>query len=115
MDTCLSVVISVKLLRYKRVLEIDKEAVIMELLYVKSKEPLILSSYIFDSVTDAAAYYTQNSNKQIFVGFFDEKENKLITFAENESEIDLYINFVKNVINANTRVSHIFEDSSFAF
>ena len=86
----------------------------MELLYIKSKDPLMIESYVFDTVNDAAAYYTQHPHKHIFVGFLDENENKVLTFAENESQIDLYNKFIRGIINEETKVSHIFEDSSFS-
>ena len=85
----------------------------MELLFIKSKEPLTIESYFFGTMQDAVSFYTQHSNEQIFVGFYNANDNKLLTLAENDSEIDIYNKFIENIINENTEVTHLFKDSLF--
>ena len=86
----------------------------MELLFVKSKEPLTIESYFFDTMQDAVSFYTRNSNKEIFIGFYDAEDNKVLTLAENDSEVEIYNKFIKNIINENTEVTHLFKDSLFS-
>lgn len=85
----------------------------MDLLYIKTKNPLVIESFVFDTIKDAMSFYTKNPHKHMYIGFFDQEKNKLTTLAENESEVDKYEIFFKHVVNENTEVNHIFEDSSF--
>ena len=85
----------------------------MELLFVKSKEPLTIESYLFDTMKDATSFYTQHSNEKVFVGFYDSENNRLLTLAENDSEVEVYNKFIQNIINDDTEVTHVYKDALF--
>lgn len=86
----------------------------MELLFIKSKEPITIESYFFDTMQDALAFYTQHSNEKVFIGFYNATNNKVLTLAENDSEVEVYNKFIQNIIDDSTEVTHVYKDTLFS-